>query len=119
MTSVLSVGGSDGQRLEYDAWVCFWLCEESLRSGGAGCSGRDVRCCFRQVDQAGRGRVGLGEIAPFYEGAVRRKPAGRLSANPSHFCFLACFLSSKWTSAIVRAFAQPTTKARVLVGSKI
>lgn len=72
-SSVFSVGGY-GQQLEYDAWVCFWLCEESLRSsGGANCSSRDVRYCFRQVDEGGRGQVGLSDIVPFFEDAVRSR----------------------------------------------
>jgi len=56
--------------MDYEAWVRFWLCERALRSGGASCSSRDVRSCFRQLDEAGRERVGPSEVASFYKNAV-------------------------------------------------
>ncbi|CAB1103882.1 unnamed protein product [Ectocarpus sp. CCAP 1310/34] len=60
-------GGCRRETLGYDAWVCFWLCEEALRSGT--CSRRDVRYCFALLDEGNLGRVGVREVEPFIEDA--------------------------------------------------
>ena len=66
---VPSTGGHDReQELGYDAWVGFYLCEESLRAGEG--SERDVKLCFDLADAAGVGRIGVNEVAPFYDDMV-------------------------------------------------
>ncbi|CAN0268131.1 unnamed protein product, partial [Ectocarpus sp. 4 AP-2014] len=65
-SSLFSTGSARRREtLGYDAWVCFWLCEEALQSGT--CSRRDVRYCFALLDEGNLGRVGVREVEPFIE----------------------------------------------------
>lgn len=65
---ILSQGGGHGQAIDFDAFVCFFLCEEALRTET--CSERDIRYCFALVDETGKGRIGTQDIVPFYKDAV-------------------------------------------------
>lgn len=60
--------GGYGQPLDYDAFVCFYLCEKALVKGT--CSSCDIRYCFDLLDEKGQGWVGPSEIAPFHNYTV-------------------------------------------------
>lgn len=52
--------GEYGQELKYDAWVCFYLCEEAL--GAEEFTGRDIKYCFESIDEAGMRQIGGNEF---------------------------------------------------------
>eukprot|EP00904_Undaria_pinnatifida_P003950 jgi/Undpi1/13556/HiC_scaffold_8.g03215.m1 len=58
--------GGYGQPLDYEAWVCFFLCEEAVR-GARKWSKRDVSYCFDLVDQTGGGRIGMADFTQQFQ----------------------------------------------------
>eukprot|EP00904_Undaria_pinnatifida_P003942 jgi/Undpi1/13549/HiC_scaffold_8.g03208.m1 len=58
--------GGYGQPLDYEAWVCFFLCEEAVR-GARKWSERDVSYCFDLVDQTGGGRIGMADFTQHFQ----------------------------------------------------
>lgn len=71
---VTAGGCGYGQGLDYDSFVCFYLCEEALRAGT--CSARDVKYCFRVVDEGAQGRLGMAGFDRYLEDAVRAMELG-------------------------------------------
>ena len=58
-----------GNILDYDAFVSFFVCEESLTAAGM-FSERDVQYCFEIVDDRGEGRLDLAAINKLYDDLV-------------------------------------------------
>lgn len=55
--------------LDYDSFVCFYLCEEALHTGN--CKERDIRYCFNILDDGCMGRVGMDALDQYMEDTVR------------------------------------------------
>lgn len=53
-----------GQKLEYDAWGCFCLCEEAPIAGEF--TERNIKNCFKVADEAEMKQVGLKSFRPTY-----------------------------------------------------
>lgn len=64
-------GKGYGQDLDYDSFVCFYLCEEALRA--ARCTERDVKYCFNVMDEGARGKIGMAGFDQYLEDAVRKQ----------------------------------------------
>lgn len=70
-TGILSSMNGYSQELEYDASICFYICEEALRAGWF--TGRGITCCSELADEAGKGQIGLGVCAPRYRSLARAR----------------------------------------------
>lgn len=64
-----SAAGGYGEHLDYDSFVCFFLCERALTSST--CTERDIRYCFTVLDERGQGRLDIGDLERFFNDTVR------------------------------------------------
>ena len=74
--------------LDYDSFICFYLCEEAVRAGE--CKERDVRYCFNLLDDGCMGRVEMDALDQYMEDAVRVGGAALLFFLP--------FVGMRWCS---------------------